>query len=127
MNTIYFPSVVIIALLFYYFYKRESLNKEQDASELTKEIHPDDINNIKPEIATQTVADANLEIKPEIIAKKNSWLYPPDDCGKLEKGVVADSVTYLYELNENKKDVNDLVILSEKKTFHAKRKKFRGK
>lgn len=115
MNTIYLPVAVIIALLFYYRYKSDCLNKEQDESELTKEIHSFD-NNIKPEVANQIVPDTSLvEIKPKIVATRNSYLYPEDDFGKLEKGVVSDSVNYVYDLNENKSDDKDLVILSEKK------------
>jgi hypothetical protein len=29
---------------------------------------------------------------------KNSWLYPSDSFGNLEKGVVMDSRTYYYEI-----------------------------
>jgi hypothetical protein len=126
MNIISILAIVIIALLFYYRYKSDGLNNEQDASEITKEIDSEIVDDIEPEIATQDDPDVGL-IKPEIVATRNSFLYPEDDFGKLEKGVVTDSVTYVYELNENKSDCKDLVILSEKKIYRAKRKKFRGK
>ncbi len=117
MTTIYIPGAVIIGLLFYYRYKSDSLNKEQDASETTKEIDSEIVDDIKPEIVTQIVPDTALEFKPERVATRNSYLYPEDDFGKMEKGVVADSGTYVYELNENKSDGKDLVISSKKKTI----------
>ena len=177
MNIISILTIVIIALLFYYRYKSDDLNKEQDASEITKEIDSEIVDDIEPEIATQDdpdvvlikpeivatrnsflypeddfgkkvyettdkiitdiaketkfeaineiITDDTLEITPKIVATRNSYLYPEDDFGKLEKGVVSDSVTYAYDLNENKSDDKNLVILPEKKPYQAKRKKRR--
>lgn len=45
------------------------------------------------EITKHVIPDIALEIKPIIVATRNSWLYPEDDFGKLEKGVVSGSVT----------------------------------
>ena len=47
----------------------------------------------------------DTEIPNEIQATpfpKNSWLYPTDTVGKLEKGVVIESKTYCYENEVNK-------------------------
>jgi len=112
MNIIYLTSIVVLVILLYYCYKSDSLNKEQIKSETTKEIDSEIINDINTEIANQIIPEAAKEIKPEIVTK-NKWLYPTDEFGKMERGVVHDSITYVYELNENNK--NDLVILSEKK------------
>lgn len=98
MNTIYLIGVVVIGIVipFYYHYKSGGVNKKQ--------INPETVKEIIPEIAK--------EIKPEM-PTKNKWLYPTDEFGKMEKGMVSESITYVYELNENNK--NDLVIFSEKK------------
>lgn len=105
MNTIYLIGVVVIGIviLFYYHYKSDGINRNQ----------------IIPKIAKKIIPEIPKEIKPEM-ATKNKWLYPTDDFGKMEKGVVSESITYVYELNENNR--NDLVILSEKKL--VKRKKY---
>ncbi len=115
MNAIYILGAVVIALLFYYHYKSVRKNKEQ--------IYCKIVNDVKPEMARQIIPDIALEIKPEIVVTRNTFLYPTDEFGKLEKGVVYDSNTYLYELNENNR--NDLVILSEKELLRAKWKKRR--
>ncbi len=36
----------------------------------------------------------------EIITPKNSYLDCTDNFGKLERGVVVDSITYIYDLQE---------------------------
>ena len=104
MNIIYLIGIVVLVILLYYRYKSVRKNKEQINSEI--------VNDIKPEISRQIIPDIALEIKPEM-PTKNTFLYPTDEFGKMERGVVHDSITYVYELNENNK--NDLVILSEKK------------
>lgn len=124
MNTIYIPGAVIIALLFYYRYKSDNLNKEQVESETFKDINSDIVNDNKPKIVTQTVPNTGLEFKPEIVAPRNSYLYPEDDCGKLEKGVVYDSKTYSSELIEINDD-KELILYTEKEFLRAKRKKRR--
>jgi hypothetical protein len=98
MDTIYLIGIVVIGMviLFYYHYKTGGVNKNQIIAEIPTEI--------KPEMPT-----------------KNNWLYPTDEFGKMENGVVSESITYIYELNENNR--NDFVILSEKKL--VKRKKYR--
>ncbi len=57
------------------------------------------------QIITETAKQTNPEI-----ATKNKWLYPTDEFGKMEKGIVYESITYVYELNKN--NTNDLVILT---------------
>ncbi|RTZ05709.1 hypothetical protein [Flavobacterium sp. GSP6] len=105
MNTIYLICGVIILTLFYCHHKRRRLNREQINPEIVKEVNPENQNQI--------ITDTAIEIKPEM-ATKNKWLYPADEFGKMEKGVVSESITYVNELNENNR--NDLVILTEKKT-----------
>lgn len=39
---------------------------------------------------------------------KNKWLYPSDEFGQMEKGVVYDSNTYIYEKFDNKNDFDIL-------------------
>lgn len=46
-------------------------------------------------------ADIPNEIQATPVPK-NSWLYPTDTVGKLEKGVVIESRTYCYETEMNK-------------------------
>lgn len=95
MSTIYLIGVVVILTLFYYHYKSRRLHKKK----------------INPEIQNQIITDTAKEIKLEM-PTKNKWLYPTDEFGKMEKGVVSESITYVYELNENNR--SDLVIYTEK-------------
>ena len=48
------------------------------------------------------------EIKP-VITPKNTWLYPADDLGLLEKGVTADSRTYVRAIEENENPVFTII------------------
>lgn len=47
------------------------------------------------ELHVENEISTELEILP---ITKNSWLYPTDSFGNLEKGVVMDSRTYYYEI-----------------------------
>jgi hypothetical protein len=47
------------------------------------------VSHVENELPTE------LEVLP---ISKNSWLYPSDSFGNLEKGVVMDSRTYHYEI-----------------------------
>jgi hypothetical protein len=47
------------------------------------------VSHVENELPTE------LEVLP---ISKNSWLYPSDSFGNLEKGVVLDSRTYHYEI-----------------------------
>jgi hypothetical protein len=142
MNTIYLIGVVVIGIviLFYCHCKRGGINIKQINPEPLKEVIPETTKEIKPEIlfcyhsksdginknqiipkiAKKIIPKIPKEIKPEM-PTKNKFLYPTDEFGKMEKGVIYDSNTYVYELNENNR--NDLVILSEKKL--VKQKKYR--
>lgn len=56
------------------------------------------------------VADTldQIEDKP-VITPKNTWLYPADDLGLLEKGVTADSITYVRDSKENETPVFTII------------------
>lgn len=81
MSAIYLICGVIILTLFYCYRKSCRSNREQINSEIVKEVNP--------EIQNQNITDTVKEIKPEI-ATKNKWLYPEDEFGKMEKGVVSE-------------------------------------
>lgn len=56
------------------------------------------------------VADTldQIENKP-VITPKNTGLYPDDDFGLLEKGVTADSITYVRDSKENETPVFTII------------------
>jgi len=92
MNTVYLISGVIILILIYYHNKSRRSHREQINSKIVKEVNP--------VIQNQNSTDTVKEIKP-VIATKNKWLYPEDEFGKMEKGVVSESRTYVYEVDGN--------------------------
>lgn len=49
-----------------------------------------------------------IENKP-VLTPKNRWLYPTDDLGLLEKGVMADSTTYLRAIKENETPIFTII------------------
>ena len=53
------------------------------------------INTINENVMAADTSDAT-EIKP-VITPKNTWLYPADDLGLLQKGVTFDSRTYVRD------------------------------
>ncbi len=63
-------------------------------------------NKIRNKITNQKQVENLIVVKP-IIIKKNSWLYPNDEFGKMEKGVVNDSKTIVNSSVEIDKDNPD--------------------
>ena len=41
-----------------------------------------------------------------VIPSKNKWLHPDNTLGSLEKGVVTESTTYIYENRKDTKETN---------------------
>ncbi len=76
MIVIYLICFVIILKISYSFYKRKNTKEEV--------IESDNIPQIQ-----------------SITKTKNSWLYPTDEFGTLEKGVVHDSQTYKNEITDS--------------------------
>ncbi len=53
----------------------------------------------------QTNIDTTIQKQDaSVIPSKNKWLHPDDSLGSLEKGVVTESTTYIYE---NRKDIHE--------------------
>ena len=76
MNIIYLICFTIILKVFYSFYKRKNTKEEINESD-------------------------NIPQIQSITKTKNSWLYPTNEFGTLEKGVVHDSQTYKNEISDS--------------------------
>ena len=76
MNAIYLICFAIILKIFYSFFKGKSRKEEINESD-------------------------NIPQIQSITKTKNSWLYPTDEFGTLEKGVVHDSKTYKNEISDS--------------------------
>lgn len=53
------------------------------------------------------------------MTEKNKWLYPKDEQGKLEKGIVYEDITYSSEHIE----MDDKFVVISKKSRKRRRKK----
>lgn len=51
------------------------------------------------------------------ITTKNKWLYPTDEFGKMEKGIVYESLTYESGVNKNKINNQNFIIYKIKHAF----------
>lgn len=64
---------------------------------LTKKNNAKKNRNLNQKNIANTIQKHDASLKP----LKNKWLHPDDSLGSLEKGVVSESNTYIYE---NRKD-----------------------
>jgi hypothetical protein len=85
MNTLFiFLFVIASAILAFYFF---SISKKQQA---------------KKRKIQQAIIDArNQKESIPVLPNQNKWLHPSDSLGKLEKGVVYEATTYVYEEGNN--------------------------
>ena len=55
----------------------------------------------------QTTIDTTIQKQDaSVILSKNKWLHPDDSLGSLEKGVVSESTTYIYENRKDSTQIN---------------------
>lgn len=98
MNYIYLIGVILIARLFYSFYKKDNTNQGlSEDNNANQEL-------IKSNNANRKPTKRNKKLNKPEIASKNTWLYPTDEFGKMEKGTVYESKTYSHEINSSSKD-----------------------
>jgi len=103
MNNIYTTTVlalcaiIIIKLLIENKKLKSKLFNNEDQLVVEDKNHTESVNSLK------SVADVSIDERMSIPAtpSKNAFLHCDDNFGRMEKGVVIDSVTYIYE---NKKE-----------------------
>lgn len=88
MNIIYFIGVLVIgfAVVMKLFYNKKSDGVNE------KQIRPKMPEQVKPKVSKKIESEIPKQIKPEMPGK-NMWLYPTDEFGQMEKGVVFESKT----------------------------------
>lgn len=79
------------------YYKKLKLLKRNKATSRRKE-EVKFLKNLESETSKEKILDEEKSVS------KNKWLYPSDEFGQMEKGVVYDSNTYIFEKFENKND-----------------------
>lgn len=92
-NTVYLIGIVFCLILVHSAYKRYSANEKQMHYESNNKvvINDENINNENSEVDTVDIR-YSIELPVETPVEKqkelgkNTWLYPTDDFGKMEKG-----------------------------------------
>lgn len=94
MSAIYIIAVIVIIALFYSLYyinktpKQQQRSNELKTPDATTEINSTDEFEKENNTVVQSKLDLNTPLERPEIRKHNKWLYPTDNFGKMEKGVV---------------------------------------
>lgn len=105
MNNLYSIPVIIVCaiIIIKLFYENKKLKNKLFNNE--EQIVDDNINHtesVNPFIIVQDVSSDNKQFNPET-ASKNAFLHCDDNFGTMEKGVVLENTTCIYE----KRDKSD--------------------
>ena len=105
MNNLYSTIVIAICaiIIIKLFYENKKLKIKLFNNE--EQIADDNINHtesVNPLLIVQDISSDNKKINPET-ASKNAFLHCDDNFGTMEKGVVLENTTYIYEKG-NKSD-----------------------
>lgn len=96
MTIVYLIGTGILVLLLYYISKSYVLNNTSSINQTNLETQSKSENEIDINIDSQN----NIPMTSELTSK-NKWLYPTDNIGKMESGVVYDLQNFAREIDES--------------------------